>query len=321
MGLFIKRLELIRHDLIAWTVAGTFFIVSVIAFFYSDMVFEPGGIEGMIFGLSTGAISSLLLLALRPQMRAARLFSSILHYCVSGSAIVMLSLSVSRFAMPLADGEMLSFDRSIGFHWRSFNAFVVQNPVIETILHGAYSTLLWQPVLLILIFSLKKDQREVSAFVLANTLIFIFTTAIFACVPVTTAWHHMNLSIAEVEARHMQDTRIWVESLMALRTGAPLMISNHMGFAIIGFPSYHTAGAVLCAGAFASIPRLRYLGLLLNVTIIVATPIMGGHYIADILSGAAVGLAGIWLSNVMMGYRPRHQSKIPWRFIPQLQPA
>jgi hypothetical protein len=63
------------------------------------------------------------------------------------------------------------------------------------------------------------------------------------------------------------------------------------------FPSLHVSTCVLCLAAFASSPLRRYLPLAgaASVLLIVSTLTFKQHYVADLVGGAALGLAGYGL--------------------------
>lgn len=62
-------------------------------------------------------------------------------------------------------------------------------------------------------------------------------------------------------------------------------------YGLITFPSFHVAAAVLIAYAARGTP-LAFLALVLNLVMAVSALSEGGHYLVDVLAGAAVaGLA------------------------------
>ena len=76
---------------------------------------------------------------------------------------------------------------------------------------------------------------------------------------------------------------------------------------LISFPSYHALLAVLVACAFAHLPKLFPFVLALELAIIAFSPLIGGHYIADVLAGIAMGLLAFYAAARIGA--PRTQSK------------
>ncbi|WP_447406232.1 phosphatase PAP2 family protein, partial [Clostridium perfringens] len=65
---------------------------------------------------------------------------------------------------------------------------------------------------------------------------------------------------------------------------------------LVSAPSFHTASAVLYIATGWPLARLRWPVLTLSGAMLLATPVEGTHYLADMLIGAAV--AGVALSLV-----------------------
>jgi membrane-associated phospholipid phosphatase len=52
-------------------------------------------------------------------------------------------------------------------------------------------------------------------------------------------------------------------------------------------------------------PVVRWIGLALNVLMLIATPIRGDHYLVDVLSGLAVAAAAVAATAWMFGRIPQ----------------
>ena len=66
---------------------------------------------------------------------------------------------------------------------------------------------------------------------------------------------------------------------------------------LITFPSFHAALGVIFARAFWSVPWLRWPALAVNLLMIAATPVNGGHYFVDVAAGGAVACVAIWAAE------------------------
>src|SRR6185312_2809386 len=62
---------------------------------------------------------------------------------------------------------------------------------------------------------------------------------------------------------------------------------------IIAFPSYHAACAVILTYFLRGIPLLFPAAALFNLAMLLATPVIGGHYIVDVLAGVVVAAGTI----------------------------
>jgi hypothetical protein len=73
-----------------------------------------------------------------------------------------------------------------------------------------------------------------------------------------------------------------------LRDGSlPVLDLFQMG-GVVTFPSFHAAAAVLYAGALWPVRWIRWLALLPNAAMLVAKPIGGRHFLADVIAGIIV---------------------------------
>jgi membrane-associated phospholipid phosphatase len=63
-----------------------------------------------------------------------------------------------------------------------------------------------------------------------------------------------------------------------------------MSEGIITFPSFHAALGIIFIAGLWPIPVLRWIGLIVNVLMIAATPVEGGHYFIDVLAGVVIAL-------------------------------
>jgi len=84
-----------------------------------------------------------------------------------------------------------------------------------------------------------------------------------------------------------------------------VQISQADAQGLVSLPSFHTAlGVLFCLTLRHS--RLGWPCLLLNLLMIASTPVMGGHYLVDLLAGALLPLGLFALGRVRLAY-PRHR--------------
>src|SRR3546814_4330604 len=88
----------------------------------------------------------------------------------------------------------------------------------------------------------------------------------------------------------------WLDTFERLRSGALRTLGSESLTGIITFPSFHAAAAVLLGWGFASFGRLGWPLVALNALMFVSAIVGGGHYLVDLIAGAAVALIGLWLA-------------------------
>jgi membrane-associated phospholipid phosphatase len=94
----------------------------------------------------------------------------------------------------------------------------------------------------------------------------------------------------------------WELDLLEIRAGRGFVLHNSNGSGLTAFPSYHCVAGLLFLWAVWPMRRLRIPAAIAALLLIAATPIFGGHYIADLCGGLLVAVlstvAAHWLEKV-----------------------
>jgi membrane-associated phospholipid phosphatase len=137
---------------------------------------------------------------------------------------------------------------------------------------------------------------------------------------VTTAWVHGAVVMPEIQQLNLPvASGGWVHKLVALRAGQERMVAWGVDAGIIGFPSFHCAAALLNGWALARERAIRPMAIALNAAMIAATPLLGGHYLVDLIGGSVLALASVVLANSVypqmagMHRKERVRPRRPWR--------
>ncbi len=62
---------------------------------------------------------------------------------------------------------------------------------------------------------------------------------------------------------------------------------------LVSAPSFHTASAILYVAAAWPFRRLRWPLLVINIAMLLSTPVEGTHYLTDMIAGALVAIAAL----------------------------
>ncbi len=112
----------------------------------------------------------------------------------------------------------------------------------------------------------------------------------------------------------------WTEHYLGMRAHTLTAIPLDEIRGIVDFPSYHAACAVLLAYFLRGIPVITPIAMVFNLMMILATPLIGGHYIVDVLAGIVVASATIY--GVELIERGRAAERLPlWRRAVATQPS
>jgi membrane-associated phospholipid phosphatase len=123
---------------------------------------------------------------------------------------------------------------------------------------------------------------------------FVFTTlvtiAISTVMPAQGAWGHFHLSVQDYPAIAPVTQSLHLPVFHGLRDGTLRRLVADGAEGIITFPSLHTALGVLFIFALWPVRNLRWIAALLNIVMIAATPIDGGHYFCDVIAGMTIAV-------------------------------
>jgi len=194
---------------------------------------------------------------------------------------------------PLIDGQLLWADRWLGYDWVAYAKFCASHPWLLSGFRWAYGTNLTQPVIIGALLYWARLAPRFEKFVLANVVGVLTTAIVFLLFPATTAWTFLGQE--SLAARILPDLPItansWLGDLMQIRAGSGRYLTRLSG--IVAFPSFHCTSALLNVWAVWPVRRIWMPFALLNLIMIGATPIIGGHYVTDLIGGAVVALLTI----------------------------
>jgi len=200
-----------------------------------------------------------------------------------------LSYLAAGLGLPYVDAQLAAIDRAIGFDWQAWRSFVYAMPGVEAGLRIAYFSSFVQIYALILVAGLTGRGdcvRELVALLIVTGIAVVVLSGPF---PAQSAWAYYGVDLHK--AYHLAD-------LNTLRDQTVQVIDVGRQTGIVTFPSYHTAIALILVWVTRGIAPLFWPALILNLGVLVAIPTEGGHYLVDMLAGAAItALACLWLAR------------------------
>jgi hypothetical protein len=240
---------------------------------------------------------TLALLAVSPMRPLPALVGS---FCVLLLGLAASSLpSVLGFAGPrvLWDAAFLAADRAMGIRHEDLIAVVTERPWLSALLHGVYfNTVKIIFLLPLLLCALRRYDR-------LHELLTLFVGSLFAIVaiaafmPARGLFANITLDPATAAALPAYAGVFHLALVDSLLSGAPIVYNIAENPGVIVFPSFHCCMGLLVVLALRGIPVLAIAGLCAGVAIIVSTIPFGGHYVVDLVGGAAVLLAIAALSR------------------------
>ncbi|MCA0418320.1 MAG: phosphatase PAP2 family protein [Proteobacteria bacterium] len=217
----------------------------------------------------------------------------------------LLSYQMAALGFPFQDRAFHAADLSLGLDWLAYLKAVNELPWLGTLFSFAYASFIPQAIVLVAVLSFSGDRIRIRVVILAMMIAGLITILISGFLPAMAMFVHLGLSPADYPNLKPGASFVHVADMTGLRSGAPFRLDLTRAEGIITFPSYHAAlGMLLLIGA-ASNRWVRWPFWVLNVTMIAATPIDGGHYFVDVAAGLAIAVASYFLAKrLVLGARP-----------------
>lgn len=207
----------------------------------------------------------------------------------------LCSYLVITLGMPFQDEAFSAIDKALGLDWFALLRWANSNDVLSVVLTVSYSSCLPQVVvvLTLLTFSGRFDAAwDFLALLLLGGLVTILVSGLVPALA-PFGYYKPDPSLYDRLQAVGANGQIYLPDLRALHAGTFQEFSLAKAQGIIAFPSYHTVMGALFIYAMRDIRAVFWPALALNVTMIVATIPVGGHYFADVLAGLLVTLGSI----------------------------
>ena len=201
-------------------------------------------------------------------------------FAVSALLIYLAANAGARF--PLRDDSLEAFDALLGFDWHAVSRWLNSHPALDAFLLCFYNSFDIEILLVTVFGSIFRSGQRNSEFVAVFLTSILIASVLFAFVPAMGMFGK-----ADVET---------LNRLLVIRAGNSVMDYNRTA-SIVSFPSYHAILAIILPYSVRHQCWSVAPALLVNVVILAATYPQGGHYLADILAGAAVATVSILVAR------------------------
>jgi hypothetical protein len=229
-----------------------------------------------------GALLAVAVAYRRRNRSIANMIEAVAWWFVFTPAIATLSYLAASCAFPLQDLVLERLDRAIGFDWVGWHDAVLHRPILNFLLFVSYNSLFPQVTFSIIYFSATDRlarTRELLMLAGATAAVTVLISAIWPTLGPFATYGGGDDS--------------FVHDLLAVRAGGPWHFNLMALEGIIQMPSYHTVLAVLLTYAFRGTGPIGNGIAVLNTFMLLSIPPFGGHYLVDVLAGAALALGAI----------------------------
>lgn len=269
-----------------WLMAGTLalFLAAVLA---TGAAVDWAGL-GQVLGIGTALIVfGLWTRVARGFDRLSLCLIAVGFYNNFGNLTALLIFMGFPLSAPVIDPALAQIDAAVGYHWLPLVEAMAAQPALSTGLALVYNSALLQLAAVIGILAWRGDARALHLFMLAGALTLAVTIVIWMLWP-SLGPATMHPIPAETEAAaNLVVGSAYAAELLRLAAEGPAILSPDSVLGTIAFPSYHMIMA--CLAVWYSRGTVLFLPAVgLNLPMIPATMIHGGHHATDLLGGLAV---------------------------------
>lgn len=268
-------------------------ILSLLALDLAWLPFTQVTIVPFSLALPLGAGAALFGVAryyerLRNEPKFADALDCISQIVTFSAAGALFSYLVVTPGFPMQDALFHALDMALGLDWLAYLRWLDHHAWLSPWLSLSYQSFLFQVIIVIAVLSFSGRGLAARTMILSMMIAAVVIIAISGLLPARSTFAFLNLSPADYPNLRPAAAFIHLRDLMALHGGEALHVDLRQAHGIITFPSYHAAlGLLLLIGGWHHV-WLRWPTFLVNLAMIVATPVDGGHYFVDVIAGLVI---------------------------------
>lgn len=186
----------------------------------------------------------------------------------------------------LVDAQLLAADRILRFDWMAGYHFLLVHPAILAVLKFAYESMVYQALYFCVLFALmgnKRHLREMFWLVLVTGLLTSAGVVLFPALGPFKAFGVVPASGS------------FIPEMEHIKSGRDLNFTMSRMTGVVSFPSFHTAMSLAYVWGFRGTGPIGWAIAGLNLLMLCAIPWYGGHYLVDMIAGAATMLLSLAL--------------------------
>lgn len=273
-----------------WCALGALALVDALWAAQIQLDFTAGAKDFLVLGL---ALSIALLLRIFAASRGGLMAEYFALTLAGSTAICALSYLCLASAGPLVDARLMAMDRMLGFDWLAGYQFVHAHPALLAVLGIAYGSLVYQGLYFCLLLGLMNAKPQ-----LREMFWLFLATGLLAC-----AGALLFPALGPSKLYDVQTDTGFVPVMQHLLSGQDMRFALSGMTGVVSFPSFHTAMALAYCWAFRKTGIIGAGIIALNIVMLCAVPYFGGHYLVDMIAGAAAMLIALAIVKTAPAFR------------------
>lgn len=272
---------------IVWARAGHF-----------DVDTGPYGLAAALAGLLFSA--GYFYEHVRREQAIAAMFFGMAFLAVFSGSCGLFNYFALTISGPRIDTLLAHLDRAVGFDWPAVMTFAAQHPLLDSMLSILYQSVLPQIILLITLLGWAGRVERIYGFCLSVAIGALLTVAFWTLFPSFGAFSVYTLPADVSRKLTLVLDNAYAQSLIALLQHGPGHIVPASIKGLVGFPSFHAVQALVITWYARDLKKIGFAAIALNLGVLIATPIQGGHHLIDLAGGLVVSIVAVALSDAIM---------------------
>ncbi len=223
---------------------------------------------------------------------------------------LLFSYVALRMDRPKIDDTLLAFDNAIGIDWGAVGNWAATQPELMGFLNIAYQSSMQISVIsLFLVGMFFRKPIQVHQFftaILVSGFVCGFSGGLF---PIDSIYRPGVIEKEVMEQIGPVMNMAVTDLINELRFGDNPTLNIEGSIGVVGMPSFHTILSALLVWMARGTGWFFVVSLIWNAIIILATPLMGNHYVADVIGGLVTSVFAIWATHQLYRLIDAHYEK------------
>ena len=200
----------------------------------------------------------------------------------------LLALLAVGAGFPLVDPTLAQIDAALGIDHHALLGWLAQYPTLSFILRLFYSSAAPMSLVVMLALAFCRRFDNLRDFGLLWQLTLFASVAISTVTPAIGVYAHLGIAADVVAALPAGSGLYHLDTFDAVRAGQFLDLDPTDIDGVVTFPSFHICMALTIAYALRHLPVVAPIAAIYSAIVAVATVPIGGHYVIDLIAGAAI---------------------------------
>lgn len=222
-------------------------------------------------------------------------FATVVLFMLPGGMFSYITVLINGLNI---DQALTSFDNVLGVNWVNITHVAAQYPNAMSWAAQIYISSLYICAASLFVFGMVLEKPErVHEFV--TNVIFggLFCSLIGGIFPADGYYVFSNISQSVIASINPSVGPSDMAKINEIRNGELATLYIEGGLGVVSFPSFHTVLSLILVWMARGTGFFFVVSVIWNVGIILCTPIMGNHYIGDVVGGAVLSVFIIWLTS------------------------